>query len=88
MVSLGVLVLNLLHATTHSMAGLAQVVFQLSIVAPALWMTRAVRTRKRLARMLWILFASSAASSVLGVLQVYYPEHVPAARVQRPGAAR
>ena len=73
-VSLGVLVLNLLHATTHSTAGLAQIVFQLSILAPALWMTRAVRTEKRLARMLWILFASSAISSLVGVLQVYYPE--------------
>ena len=73
-VSLGLLVLNLLHATTHSMAGLAQVVFQLSIVAPALWMTRAVRSEAKLERMLWILFAASAASSVIGVLQVYYPE--------------
>ena len=73
-VSLGLLVLNLLHATTHSMAGMAQIVFQLSIVAPALWMARAVRTEARLARLLWILFAASAASSVVGVLQVYCPE--------------
>ena len=56
------------------MAGLAQVVFQLSIVAPVFWMARAVRTEARLARLLWIVFASSAPSSVVGVLQVYYPE--------------
>ena len=55
--------LNLLHSTTHSAAGVAQVVFQLSIVAPALWMTRAVRSEAKLARLLWIVFASSALSS-------------------------
>lgn len=74
MASLGILVLNLLHASTHFAAGVAQVVFQLSIVAPALWMTRAVRSEAKLARLLWIVFASSALSSVMGLLQVYYPE--------------
>jgi hypothetical protein len=73
-VSLVVLVLNLLHSSTHSAAGAAQVVFQLSIVAPALWMTRTVRSEAKLARLLWIVFASSALSSALGVLQVYYPD--------------
>ena len=48
MASLGLLVLNLLHSTTHSMAGMAQIVFQLSIVAPVFWMTRAVRSEARL----------------------------------------
>jgi hypothetical protein len=72
--SLGVLVLNLLHSTTHSAAGVAQVVFQLSILAPALWMTRAVRSEAKLTRLLWIVFASSALSSGMGLLQVYYPD--------------
>jgi hypothetical protein len=72
--SLVILVLNLLHSSTHSAAGAAQVVFQLSIVAPALWMTRAVRSEAKLARLLWIVFASSALSSGIGVLQVYYPD--------------
>src|SRR5262245_51716520 len=72
--SLALLSLNLLHPTAHPMAGLAQIVFQLSIAAPALWMTRSVRSEAKLERLLWIFFASSAASSALGVLQVYYPD--------------
>ena len=71
--SLAIMVLNLLHPTTHSAAGVAQVIFQLSIIAPALWMTRAVRSEVKLARLLWVAFASSALSSAIGVLQVYYP---------------
>jgi hypothetical protein len=72
--SLVLLSLNLLHPTAHPMAGVAQIVFQLSIAAPALWMTRSVRSEAKLERLLWIFFASSAASSTLGLLQVYYPE--------------
>jgi hypothetical protein len=72
--SLAILVLNLLHSTTHSAAGVAQVVFQLSILAPVLWMTRAVRSEAKLTRLLWIVFASSALSSLVGLLQVYYPD--------------
>jgi hypothetical protein len=71
---LALLSLNLLHPTAHPMAGAAQIVFQLSIAAPALWMTRSVRSAAKLERLLWILFASSAASSTLGLLQVYYPD--------------
>ena len=72
--SLVLLSLNLLHPTAHPMAGVAQIVFQLSIAAPALWMTRSVRSEAKLERLLWIFFASRAASSTLGLLQVYYPE--------------
>jgi hypothetical protein len=72
--SLGLLVVNLMHPTTHSLAGVGQVVFQLSIAAPALWMTRAVRSEAKLDRLLWVLFGASAASSVVGILQVYYPD--------------
>jgi hypothetical protein len=74
MASLAILVLNLLHSTSHSPAGVAQVVFQLSILAPVLWMTRAVRSEVKLTRLLWIVFGSSALSSVVGLLQVYYPD--------------
>ena len=38
------------------------------------------------ARLLWVIFAASLLSAVLGVLQVYFPERVPAAGVQRAGA--
>jgi hypothetical protein len=73
MASFGLLSLNLLHATTHSMAGVAQIVFQISIAAPIFWMARAVRSDRRVMRMVWLLFAASFASSALGILQVYYP---------------
>ena len=71
--SFGLLSLNLLHATTHSMAGVAQIVFQVSIAAPIFWMARAVRSDRRVMRMVWLLFAASFVSSALGILQVYYP---------------
>ena len=73
-VSLGILVLNLLHSTSHSTAGVAQVVFQLSILAPVFWMTRAVRSETKLTRLLWIAFLATGLSSVVGLLQVYYPD--------------
>jgi hypothetical protein len=71
--SFGLLALNLLHSTTHSMAGVAQIVFQVSIAAPIFWMARAVRSERRVMRMVWLLFAASFVSSALGILQVYYP---------------
>lgn len=73
-VSLVLLLLNLLHETAHLMAGLAQVVFQLCIAAPVFWMARSVRSEQQIQRVVWIVFASSALGSVLGVLQVYFPE--------------
>jgi hypothetical protein len=73
MASFGLLSLNLLHATTHSMAGVAQIVFQISIAAPIFWMARAVRSDGRVMRIVWLLFAASFLSSALGILQVYYP---------------
>jgi len=71
--SVVLLALNLLHETTHWLAGVGQVVFQLCIAAPAFWMGRAVRSEAHLMRVLWVLFVASALSSGLGILQVYYP---------------
>jgi hypothetical protein len=68
------LLLNLLHQTTHLMAGIGQIVFQASIAAPVFWMARAVRSQRRLERLVWVLFAASLLASSVGVLQVYYPE--------------
>ncbi|HEU4688047.1 MAG TPA: hypothetical protein VFS23_06805, partial [Vicinamibacterales bacterium] len=68
------LLLNLLHPTAHLMAGLGQVAFQISIAAPAFWMARAVCSERRLTTFLWVFFASSFAASVVGILQVYFPE--------------
>jgi hypothetical protein len=71
---LGLLVLNLLRPTSQLQAGLAQCVFQLTIAAPMFWGWKAVATPARLRRLLWIAFWFNTAGSVLGVLQVYYPD--------------
>jgi hypothetical protein len=72
-VSFGLLLLNLLHETSHFLAGAGQIVFQACIAAPAFWMARAVRGEGQMRRILWVLFAGSAAGAVIGVLQVYFP---------------
>src|ERR1044072_1085020 len=69
--ALVLLVLNLLHPSTDLSAGVAQVVFQLSIAAPLYWASRLQLDRTRLDWLLWLMFASNAASAVLGLLQVY-----------------
>jgi hypothetical protein len=73
-VSFLLLLLNLLHDSAHLLAGLAQVVFQVCIAAPVFWMPRSVVTEARIRRLIWIVFACSALGSVVGILQVYFPE--------------
>lgn len=72
--SFALMVLNLLHTTSHLSAGIAQVVFQLSIAAPAFWMGQSVRSDKQLMRIFWVIFFASFLGAAFGVLQVYYPE--------------
>lgn len=67
------LALNLLHNTTVFPTGLAQMAFQLTIAAPALWVASVVETRERLERLLWLLFLTNGISTILGLLQVFYP---------------
>jgi hypothetical protein len=74
LVSFLVLFLNLLHETAHSMAGSAQIVFQVCISAPAFWMARSVRSETQLRRVIWVVFLGSAIGSTVGVLQVYFPQ--------------
>lgn len=74
LVSFGLLLVNLLQPTTHMLAGVAQIVFQISIAAPAFWMARAIRSERRLTLFLWVFFASSFIASAAGILQVYFPE--------------
>ena len=74
LVSFGLLLVNLLQPTTHTLAGVGQIVFQISIAAPAFWMARTVRSERRLTMFLWVLFASSFIASATGILQVYFPE--------------
>ena len=72
--SFALLAANLLHAETYLEAGIAQIIFQVSIAAPMFWVARTVRSRARLERLLWIIFAASFASASVGVLQVYAPD--------------
>jgi hypothetical protein len=73
-VSFLLLLFNLLHESAHLLAGLAQVVFQACIAAPVFWIARSVQTESKIRRLIWIVFVSSAVGSVLGILQVYFPE--------------
>lgn len=72
--ALGLLVMNLLHPTSRLAAGIAQCVFQATIAAPMFWGWKAVLSPERLKRLLWIAFLCNTLGSVLGVLQVYYPD--------------
>jgi hypothetical protein len=69
-----ILLLNLLQPTTQLMAGIGQIVFQVSIAAPAFWMGRAIRSERRLMTLVWVLFASSFIAAGVGILQVYFPD--------------
>jgi hypothetical protein len=71
---LGLLALNLLHPTSQPLAGIAQCIFQLSIVAPIFWASKGVRSPARLQRILVLTLLMNAASAGLGLLQVYYPD--------------
>jgi hypothetical protein len=69
------LVVNLAHPETQLRPGIAQCLFQLSIVAPVFWAGRAVRNPQLLNRLLLIIFAASSLNALVGLLQVYYPQH-------------
>jgi hypothetical protein len=73
--ALGLLVVNLLHPTTQSTAGVAQCVFQLAIAAPIFWAWKAVADEAKLLKAIRWIFLLSALSATLGVLQVYFPDY-------------
>ncbi len=70
----GLLGLNLLHESTHLLAGVGQWALQIAIAAPALWAGSVVQSRERFERFLWLVFAASFLSAGLGVLQTYFPD--------------
>ena len=74
LLSLFMLVASLLHPASWLVAGIAQVVFQLSIAAPIFWAASIWTSRPRLERLVWLVFAAYFASAGVGLLQVYYPE--------------
>lgn len=67
------LVFNLVHPETWFSAGVAQVVFQVSIAAPVFWAGKSWITDRRMERLLWLIFAANFVSATVGLLQVYYP---------------
>jgi hypothetical protein len=67
------LVANLVHVETSIMAGVAQVVFQAAIAAPVFWGAHAWITKRRLERLILLIFIGHVLSAALGLLQVYYP---------------
>ena len=72
--SFALLAANLLHAETRLQAGLAQIVFQVSIAAPMFWAAAMVHDQRRLTRLLWIICGAGFLNAALGVLQVYEPD--------------
>ncbi|HWZ46212.1 MAG TPA: hypothetical protein VNW97_22255 [Candidatus Saccharimonadales bacterium] len=64
------------HPSTNTfVAGTAQVMLYLSVLAPIFWVPHVQYTPKRVQRLLLILLACSALNSSVGVLQVYDPGH-------------
>jgi hypothetical protein len=72
---LALLLANMLHTRTQLAAGFAQILLQLAIVGPIFWAARLVEDHRRLKRILAVVFACNALGSLVGILQIYYPEH-------------
>jgi hypothetical protein len=72
LVCLGVMVF---HPTTNSyVAGLAQMMLYLSVLAPVFWTPALVRNAAHLERLLTILLICNGINALVGVLQVYDPD--------------
>lgn len=70
------LVLMIFHPTTNTtMAGLAQTMLYLSVLAPAFWASAMVRSPQQLMRLLVILLVCNGINSLVGVLQIYNPAY-------------
>ena len=74
-VSITWLVLSLFHPNIYSiMTALAQVALYVSIVSPAFWAPRALRSPKQLGRVVTVLFLCNALSATVGILQAFRPQ--------------
>lgn len=69
------LVLSVLHPETNGLlSGTVEAALSISVMAPAFWMNRqAPMSTRRVRRLLVLMFAISAFSSVLGIAQFYRP---------------
>lgn len=69
---LGVMIL---HPTTNSVtAGIAQTFLYVSVMAPLFWAPMMIDDPQRLGRILALLLICNGINSLVGVLQVYYPD--------------
>lgn len=68
--------LMIFHPTTNTMlAGFAQIMLYLAVIAPVFWAPRLVNNPTQLKRLLWILLVCNSINSLVGVMQVYDPIH-------------
>jgi hypothetical protein len=61
-------------STNTWMAGAAQVMLYLSVMAPVFWAPSLVRSQRQLQRIMAILLICNGVNAVVGVLQVKYPD--------------
>ncbi len=69
-----ILGLGIVHPESNTYSGLAQIVFQISIAAPAWFAATEPIGKKRLQRFLMLVFLANAASASVGLLQIYFPD--------------
>ncbi|NQT12779.1 MAG: hypothetical protein HQ582_08520, partial [Planctomycetes bacterium] len=73
--ALAYLAVMIFHPTTNTvLAGFAQVMLCLAVVAPLFWAPAMVRSVGQLKRLLLILLVCNGVNSAVGVLQVYDPD--------------
>lgn len=63
----------LFHPDSRTVQSGVQVIFQISIAAPAFWVGKVVKSKWRLDRILYLVFLANALGGVVGFLQVKYP---------------
>lgn len=68
-------VIQIFHPTTNSLlAGIAQSLLYLAVVAPIFWVSDMIRSKRQVWRLLAILLVCNGVNSVVGILQVYDPD--------------
>lgn len=83
LVALAILAFSMFHPASNPWGGLAQVVLQFSIAAPAWWVTTEPVSEQRLDRILKLIFVASAASALTGLLQIFFPDQFMPAEFSR-----
>lgn len=58
---------------SHPVAGMAQLMYQAMVMAPAFWAVLVVQNQKHMTRLLVLAFLCNFASAGFGMLQIYFP---------------